>query len=109
MNVLVIHPPIRRTHEILIFDIDEALGPADGLGVRPHNGIIHRTALFGGEGGLVFQLEPVHMCEAGERLFKKLFPAFTHLAESDVMERNTCTLQDASSWSPLRPGTQLTS
>ena len=57
MDVLVVQPAVGRAHEVLIFDVDEPLGLADGRGVGPRYGVVHGATLLRREGRLILQLK----------------------------------------------------
>ena len=58
VHILVVQPPVRGPHEILVLDVDEPLCPPDGRGVGPGDGVVHGAALLRRERGLVLELEP---------------------------------------------------
>ena len=57
VDVLVVQPSVGRAHEVLVLDVDEPLGLADGRRVGAGNRVVHGTALLRCEGSLVLQLK----------------------------------------------------
>ena len=58
MDVLVVEPPVRRPHEVLVLHVDEPLGAPDGRRVGARDRVVHGAALLRRERGLVLQLKP---------------------------------------------------
>lgn len=59
VDVLVVEPPVCRSHEVLILHVDEPLRPSDGGRVGAGDRVVHGAALFRRERSLIFQLKPV--------------------------------------------------
>ena len=59
VDVLVVEPPVRRSHEVLILDVDEPPRPSDGGRVSAGDRVVHGAALLRRERSLVLQLKPV--------------------------------------------------
>ena len=58
VDVLVVEPPVRRPHEVLVLHVDEPLGAPDGRRVGARDRVVHGAALLRRERGLVLQLKP---------------------------------------------------